>query len=256
MKTCLSILALSFLFYAMTTNGSDVGKNNRVKVTFDESVQFDEYTTFNFQNPVSTDTSDFHTLLGLAFSAALEKELTLRGYVQSDKPDLLINVSVDVEDKKRAPKTNGICPSYNDYYWRKPTKYYRYSGRQQARLAESRKTYCDYTEGSVSINISEADQKGTIWHGLSLVRIDEKERGFLSNGTTVEETDGSISIRMDDVERRSTYMRDINRLSDDQINKGYLLKGYILDDVARMLEESSFPEYQQPPPSSRIAEAN
>ncbi len=247
MSKILTVLALSLIFGWMTVDASNTDtKSKRVQVEFDDSVDFSEYKTFNFDSQEAIEDPEFHDLLGLAFSAAVEREMLSRGYVKDDKPDLLINVSVDVEDKQRAPHENGNCPSYYTYYWRKPTTYYRYSGRKQARLAESRRVICDYTEGSIKINMVDVNLESMIWEGVALVRIDEKERGFLSNGLIVNDVNGSLTIDMIDVKRRSTYTYDNARLSDGDINRGVLLKGYILDDVARMLEGSPFlPDDQQ-----------
>ena len=77
--------------------------------------------------------------------------------------------------------------------------------------------------------------KRTIWEGVSFIRIDERERGFLLNGS------GDIA----DVKRRSTYLYDYSRISDDEISIGYLQKGYILDDVAIMFENSPFRAREQ-----------
>ena len=106
-----------------------------------------------------------------------------------------INVSVDLIDKQRAPNQAGYCPNYGGFYARRSTEYYKYSGRPQGRLAESRRTFCDYSEGSIKIDMVDVKLKRMIWEGVSVVRIDEKERGVLLNG----------SDDIVDVKRRSVW---------------------------------------------------
>ena len=246
MSKYLNVVAMFLLFGWMTAGASGLDiKSTRVGVEFDDSVDFSKYETYNFRSQEAIEDQGFNNVLELAFSAAMEREMLSRGYVKADGPDLLISVTVDVTDKTSAPHQNGRCPSYNDYYSRKPTKYFRYSGRPQARLAESRRVFCDYTEGSIKVDMVDVNEESTIWEGVSLVRIDEKERGFLSNGLVDDDVDGSITIDMIDVKRRSTYNYDNARLSDEEISRGVLVKGYILDDIARMFESSPLPAYQQ-----------
>ena len=207
----------------------------RVQSSFNKSLDFSLYETFNFGSATAIENPDFPDLLGLLFSAATEEQMFSRGYVKSDNPDILINISVDLIDIQKAPRQNGKSPSYGDYYSREHTEYYKYSGRPQARLPETRRTFCDYSEGSIKIDMVDVQLKRTIWEGVSFIRIDERERGFLLNGS------GDIA----DVKRRSTYLYDYSRISDDEISIGYLQKGYILDDVAIMFENSPFRAREQ-----------
>lgn len=246
MSKYLNVVAMFLLFGWMTAGASGLDtKSTRVGVKFDDNVDFSKYETYNFSGQKAIKDQSFDNVLELAFSAAMEREMLSRGYVKDDNPDLLISVTVDVTDKTKAPRESGNCPSYNDYYSRKPTKYYRYTGRPQARLAESRRVFCDYTEGAIDVEMVDVNQESTIWEGVSLVRIDVKERGFLSNGLVDNDVDGSITIDMIGVKRRSTYTYDNTRLSDEEVSRGMLVKGYILDDVARMFESSPLPAYQQ-----------
>lgn len=207
----------------------------RIQSDFKKDLDFSQHQTYNFSNVTAIENPDFPDLMGLLFSAAIEEQMLSRGYVMSDNPDILINVSVDLVDKQRAPNQAGNCPNYGDFYSRKPTKYYQYSGRPQGRLAESRPTFCDYSEGTIKIDMVDAKLKRMVWQGVSSVRIDEKERGFLLNG----------SSDIVGVKRRSTYLYDDSRISDDEISIGYLQKGYILDDVAIMFENSPFRAREQ-----------
>jgi hypothetical protein len=151
------------------TGGCTTGA--RVQSSFDKQQDFSRFQTYNFSSATERVDPDFHEMLGLAFSAAVEQQMILRGYSRSANPDLLIGVEVDVEDKRRAPNQIHACPSY--------------TSNNNANISsavidgQTRGTYCRFTEGPVMITIVESGRNKTIWQGQSQVRIDERERGVL-----------------------------------------------------------------------------
>ncbi len=157
--------------------------NPRIQSDFDENVDFSQYKTFNFASPTEFVDPDFHELLLLTFSAAVEQQMLSRGYVKSDNPDVLFNVSVDVEDKSQAPSQTTGCPSYsikkspvaivNSHYIN----------------GKGRGTFCRYTEGPIKIDLVDLNLNRTIWDGVSFVRIDERERGAFLNQFIMRDVD-------------------------------------------------------------------
>ena len=157
--------------------------NPRVQSDFDDSVDFSQYKTFNFGSQTEILDPDFHDLLLLTFSAAVEQQMLSRGYVKSDNPDVLFDVSVDVEDKTQAPTQTTGCPSYsikkspiaivNSHY---------IDGK-------GRGTFCRYTEGPIKIDMVDLKLNRTIWDGVSFVRIDERERGAYLNSFIKRDVD-------------------------------------------------------------------
>lgn len=150
---------------------SGCASNTRVHSDFDEKQDFSHFRTYNFSSATEQVDPDFHQLLGLTFSAAVEQQMTLRGYIKSDKPDMLIDVMVDVEDKSRAPNQVHACPSY--------TSSNNANISSSVVDGRSRGTYCRYTEGPVTITINDAEKNQALWKGYTHVRIDERERGVL-----------------------------------------------------------------------------
>jgi hypothetical protein len=151
--------------------------NPRVQSDFDDSVDFSQYKTYNFGSQTEILDPDFHDVLGLTFSAAVEEQMRSRGYVKSDNPDVLINVSVDVEDKTQADTRDYGCPSYSTN-----------SNAQISTIyiaGKGRGTFCRYTEGPIKIDMVDLKLNHTIWSGVSFVRIDERERGLLLNSFIV-----------------------------------------------------------------------
>ena len=152
----------------------------RVQSDFDDSADFSQYKTFNFGSQTEVLDPDFHDLLLLTFSAATEEQMLSRGYVKSDNPDVLINVSVDVEDKTQAPRQTLGCPSYGEFSTYISSNYNDGKGRS---------TFCRYTEGSIKIDMIDLKLNRTIWDGVSFVRFDERERGAMLNSFIMRDVD-------------------------------------------------------------------
>jgi hypothetical protein len=171
--------SLLISFALLTACASD----SRVQSDFDDSVDFNKYQTYNFDSQMEILDPDFHDLLGLTFSAVIEEQMRSRGYVKSDNPDVLINVSVDVEDKTKAPSPISGCPSYSTKDSRSAliSSYY-IDGK-------GRGTFCRYTEGQIKIDMVDLKLNRTIWDGVSFVLIDERERGAYLNSFIMGDVD-------------------------------------------------------------------
>ena len=156
--------------------------NPRVQSDFDDSVDFSQYKTFNFGSQTEIPDPDFHDVLGLTFSAVIEEQMRSRGYVKSDNPDILINVSVDVEDKTQAPSYTNGCPSYTQTKSNGTASILYSTGKERG-------TFCRYTEGPIKIDMVDLKLNRTIWDGVSFVRIDERERGVFLNSFIVGDVD-------------------------------------------------------------------
>jgi hypothetical protein len=153
--------------------------NPRVQSHYDTNVDFSEYRTYNFSKQIETENPDFPELLELQFSEAAERQMLLRGYTKADNPDVLIRVTIDVENKSRAPKGRN-CPRYGDYLNRGSIQYQPYSlGSSNYQPVGGRRTMCKYTEGSIKVDMIDVELKRAIWTGVSLVRIDENDRNLI-----------------------------------------------------------------------------
>jgi hypothetical protein len=142
--------------------------NPRVQSKVDDSLDFSVYETYNFGTRTEIENPDLPGTLELYFSAAVERQLLLKGLVRSDEPDILINVSVDVEDVSAPPVRGLNCPRYDDYFSRRVADSY---------AGEGRRPMCIYTEGSIVIELVDVELNRTIGEGTSRVRMDERDRG-------------------------------------------------------------------------------
>lgn len=157
----LFLLTSSALMMACTSNP-------RVQSKVDDSIDFSAYETYNFGTRTEIENPDLPGTLELYFSAAVERQLLLRGLERSDEPDILINVLVDVEDVSAPPKRALNCPRYDDYFSLRVADSY---------AGEGRRPMCIYTEGSIVVELVDPELNRTIAEGTSRVRMDEKDRG-------------------------------------------------------------------------------
>lgn len=142
--------------------------NPRVQSDFDESVGFSQYITFGFESRAEIEDPDLAGNLELYFSAAVMQELQAKGLVRSVDPDILINVSVELEDVSRPPVQANNCPGYDDYYGRRVADDF---------TGEGRRPMCIYKEGSVAVELMDVGRNQAVMEGFSLVRLDESDRG-------------------------------------------------------------------------------
>ena len=143
--------------------------NPRVQSDYDDNLDFSLYRTFDFSSRTEIEDPDLAGDLELYFSAVVMQQLQARGLVRSDEPEILINVSVNVEDVSRAPVQGRNCPRYEDYNSRR---------RADGYTGEGRRPMCIYTEGSIEIDMRDVGQNHTVWEGVSRVRLDKDDRGI------------------------------------------------------------------------------
>ena len=151
----------------------------RIQSGYDAGQDFSQFETYNFIDPTKIKDVDSSELLTLQFGAAIEQQMLKRGYLRTDSPDILINVSIDLNHKTRAPITRtfpGVlvqdrseqCPSYDDYNGSRFVRRIRSS-------AGSLRTLCEFQEGSVSVDLIDAEKRHAIWSGILSVRIAKDE---------------------------------------------------------------------------------
>ncbi len=145
--------------------------NPRVQSDYDGDLDFGQYSTFDFGSRTEIKDPDMAGDLELYFSAAVMQELHAKGLVRSVDPDILINVSIDLEDVSRPPTRGNICPKYEDYHSRKFD--ITYGGL----TGESRRPMCIYTEGQVVVKLTDVARNQAVMEGVSRVRLDENDRG-------------------------------------------------------------------------------
>ncbi|SDZ87202.1 DUF4136 domain-containing protein [Microbulbifer marinus] len=121
-----------------------------------------EYRTFGFV-PGGSSSGEVNSIL----RAEISRQLNARGLTRSSNPDLLVSISVQTQEKVRAPKVAGTTGGAAARY---PflEEYYR-------QLPPSHTTNIDkYTEGRLTVDILDVQQKRMVWRGRTQGRITQE----------------------------------------------------------------------------------
>lgn len=130
---------------------------------YDRDADFSQYKTFAFAETQSESTGKYTSLLDKFLKSAISRELLVRGYVRSDKPDLLVNYHVSSKEKTDVYDVHR--PSFSYYHYRYTYGYtpWPYYGTE----LRVRK----YTEGTLNIDLVDTGKKQLVWEGLTVGRI-------------------------------------------------------------------------------------
>ena len=137
--------------------------------TVDPTVDLGKYETYAFLQDLATDKEQYASLESSFLKKAVARELDARGLRQSENPDLLINFSIETQEKIRSTPTAspgvyggiGYDPFYDVYYdgW---------GATHSTRIDQ-------YTEGRLNIDAIDAAAKKLVWQGSTSGRITKKD---------------------------------------------------------------------------------
>ncbi len=157
-----------FLLTAIAILLSACASGPTIKSDFDGSVDFSQFQTYGFFSPLSIEGPNYSTIYGSVFREAISREMEARGYTRSDSPDLLINVSARLEDKTKVTTTSDPFPTPGYYGYRRgfydPWMGYGYGTTTHV---------SQYTEGTVNIDVVDAQAKKMIFEGVGIGRLRE-----------------------------------------------------------------------------------
>ena len=140
-----------------------------IKSDYDRSVDFSQYKTYGFFNPMGIENPNYSSIYGSIFREAISREMESRGYVQSNNPDLLINVSGRLQEKTRVTTTSDpyMAGSYYGYRRGAYGAWGGYGYGTQTHVSQ-------YTEGTVNVDMVDRMQKRMVWEGVAVGRVNEK----------------------------------------------------------------------------------
>ncbi|NNK34343.1 MAG: DUF4136 domain-containing protein [Xanthomonadales bacterium] len=123
-------------------------------------VDFRNFETYNFMQPLGTDRSGARTPLSSRLMESMNREMAARGLTRSDNPDLLIDFNVFTQERldvRQTPTTHTVHRSHWHRGWSTwPT--YQTTVRQ-------------YTEGSLLIDLIDPRAATLIAEGAATSRI-------------------------------------------------------------------------------------
>jgi len=127
---------------------SSCSSSVRVVSDFDKEVDFTNYNTYAFHKP-SVDAAKISDLDKRRILRAIDQELTEKGMVKSESPQLIIGIYTKEQER---------VDIYQDYYgWGWYPYYYPFG--PSSRISRS-------TEGTLFIDILDAKTKNLIWQGI------------------------------------------------------------------------------------------
>jgi len=153
-----------------------------IQSDYDPSVDFSQYKTYGFFNPMGIENPDYSSIYGSVFRDAIGKEMESRGYVVSDEPDILINVSGRLQDRTKVTTTSN--PHMGRYYYGYRRGFYDpWTGYSYGSTTH----VSTYTEGTVNVDMVDRVQKRMVWEGVAVGRVkqgktSEERRVAIYNG--------------------------------------------------------------------------
>ena len=145
------------------------GSTTKIHSDYDHSLDFSQYKTFGYYSPMGIENPNYSSLLGQMFRDAIDAQMLPRGYVKSNNPDILINVSARLEDKTKVTTTTDPM-MYGGYYGYRGGMYDPWGGYGYGTTTH----VSQYTEGTVNVDMVDRNQKRMVWEGVAVGRVNEK----------------------------------------------------------------------------------
>ncbi len=165
------IFAFVLLGAALVAAGCTSGP--RVRAERDQTVDFSQYRTFAFADPLGTDRAGYQTMVSQHLKAATQRELEARGlrFVEAG-PQLLVNFNGKLSEKFRTT----TVPSSAFTFGYGHGSYYGYrSGIYTTWPLYAPETQVTaYTEGTLNIDVIDAAKKQMIWEGVAVGRVTDE----------------------------------------------------------------------------------
>jgi hypothetical protein len=141
-----------------------------IQSDYDPSIDFSNYKTYGFFSPMGIEGPNYSSIYGSIFRDAIGKEMESRGYVLSDEPDLLLNVSGQLQDKTKVTTTSDPYMAGGYYGYRRGfyDPWYGYGYGTTTHVST-------YTEGTVNVDMVDRVQKRMVWEGVAVGRVNEKK---------------------------------------------------------------------------------
>lgn len=152
------LLTLLSLLLAACSTGPTVRSER------DASAVFSGYATFGFFEPAGTDKAGYESLVTQALKAATRREMEARGYRYAESgADLLVNFNAQLADRTNVQPRAMPVP---------PPEYYGY--RSYVTWPDYGLVVDQYQEGTLNIDVVDAQRKRLIWEGVAIGRVTEK----------------------------------------------------------------------------------
>jgi len=133
-----------------------------VRVEYDRAVDFAQYKTFGFFDPLGTDRSGYETVVSQYLKAATRRELEARGLrFDAEAPQLKVNFNARLSEKLRSTTIPG--PTFGMGYYGYRGGFYSAWPMYSYETATS-----TYTEGTLNIDVVDAARRQLVWEGVAV----------------------------------------------------------------------------------------
>ena len=140
-----------------------------IESDYDHTIDFSQYKTYAFFNPMGIENPNYSSIYGSIFRAAISNEMESRGYVVSDNPDLMINVSGRLQDKTKVTTTSDPYMG-GGYYGYRRGAYGTWGGYGYGTQTH----VSNYTEGTINVDMVDRTEKRMVWEGVAIGRVNDK----------------------------------------------------------------------------------
>lgn len=141
-----------------------------IETDYDHTIDFTQYKTYAFYNPMGIENPNYSSIYGSIFRDAISKEMESRGYVESNSPDLMINVSGRLQDKTRVTTTSDPYMG-GGYYGYRRGAYGTWGGYGYGTQTH----VSNYTEGTINVDMVDVGQRRMVWEGVAVGRVKENK---------------------------------------------------------------------------------
>ena len=167
MRNLLRVTTALITFALITACSTPV----KIHSDYDHSIDFSQYKTYGYYSPMGIENPNYSSLMGQMFRDAIDAQMLPKGYVKSDNPDILINVSAKLQDKTKVTTTSDPMMYGGGYYGYRGGMYDPWGGYGYGTSTH----VSQYTEGTVNVDMVDVKQKRMIWEGIAIGRVNEKE---------------------------------------------------------------------------------
>jgi hypothetical protein len=151
--TKILLFALVLLLTACASSGPTITSETRA------GVDISKYKTYGWFSPLATDNAGYSSIISSNFKAAIQNEMSARGYVyDANSPQLLININATSQERADVSSTPSMSVGYYGYRGG-----FGYGMGMPIYGADVQTTY--YKVGTVTIDVVDAQQKELIWTG-------------------------------------------------------------------------------------------
>ncbi|KZY70908.1 hypothetical protein A3742_15010 [Oleiphilus sp. HI0071] len=137
----------------------------RTHAIFEPDTDFSVFSTFGFVESLALADGQYRGIEERYLIESIRKELSARGLTESQEAELLVNFHVSQKEKLRTTTTPSSSVGY--YSYRGGAGYHGSVGMSfETRTSQ-------YTEGTLNIDVIDAEDRQVIWEGVAVGRMKE-----------------------------------------------------------------------------------